>query len=167
MEVRPNGFIPGKRYDNPRVKQEQLRRVATREDASPKHPKAEAEPFNLKADKRYKEARVLLRSLQQYKNDFDNIQETGKIFEWTQGTGERYAVVNEELADMVDEKMNTLGMDDPKMAAKLLQQELFTRGFEQVQRLRSEQGLSTNDSAELDAMYWDFDDVKPGKKEVA
>jgi len=166
MEVRQNGFTPGKRYDNPRVKQEQLRKVAAREDVTPKQP-AEAEPFNLKADKRYREAKVLLRWLQQYKNDFDSIQETGKIFEWTPGTGERYAVVNEELADMVDEKMETEGFDDPRMAAKLLQQELFTRGFDQVQYLRRQPGLNTNDSGELDAMYWNFDDVKPGKKEVA
>lgn len=172
MDIRLAGFTPGQRRDNPRSQERnqrpEVQKLPTpdRVDVQPQQ-KVEVEPFNLKADKRYREAKVLLRWLQQYDQDFDRIQQTGKVYDWVQGTGERFALVNDELAEMVEEKMETLGMDDPKMAAKVLQQELYTRGFEQVQSLRRQPGLDVDSKGELDAMYWDFDDRKPGQQRAA
>lgn len=172
MEMRSAGFTPGQRRDIPRPQERNLRPEAQklptpdRVDVQPQQ-KVEVQPFNLKADNRYREAKVLLRWLQQYDQDFDRIQQTGKVYDWAQGTGEKFPVVNKELAEMVEEKMETLGMDDPKMAAKVLQQEFYTRGFEHVQSLRRQPGLDTDSRGELDTMYWDFDDRKPGQKRAA
>ncbi len=172
MDFRPPTFTPGQRRDNQRLqgrdqRPEVLRpQTPNRTEAQPRQ-QVEVEPLDLKADKGYKEAKVLLKWLQQYDQDFDRIQQTGKVYDWVQGTGEKFPVVNEELAEMVTEKMDTLGMDDPKMAAKVLQQEMYTRGFEHVQRLRSQPGLDVDSKGELDTMYWDFDDKKPGQKRAA
>lgn len=172
MEIRPAGFTPGQRRDNPRVQEraarpEVLRPTTSRAGAEPQPRRAEVEPFKLKADRGYREANILLGWLKKYAQDFDRIQQTGKVYEWVQGSGEKYPVVNEELAEMVEEKMDSLGLDDPKMAATVLHQEMYTRGFEQVQKLRRTPGLSADDRDELDTMYWDFDDRRPDQRRIA
>lgn len=174
MDYTPQGFQPGMRRENPRARQERERQEAASQEAArqaaarqteiqPTRPDAPQERFDLKSDKGYREAKVLLRWLQQYKNDFDCIQDTGKIYDWVQGSGEKYAVVNEELAEMVAEKMESLGIDDPKTAGLFLQQEMFTRGSEHIQRLLRVSGLSREDRADLEVMQWNFEDLKPGQ----
>lgn len=170
MDFRPKGYQPGMRRENPRARQEREGQEAASQEAAARHtevrptrPDAQQERFDLKSDKGFREANILLRWLQQYKNDFDRIQETGKIYDWVQGSGEKYAVVNEDLADMVAEKMESWGIDDAKMAGMFLQQEMFTRGSEQVQRLLRTPNLGGEDRAHLESLNWDFEDLKPGQ----